>query len=123
MVWNTTQSSLYKAVSDYNNEISRKERQSDEEIPADRHSATEIPADRHSDENCDAPKSHSNTTAGCRKCVDCPHCRTHRKVNSSSLAGLNFDKDMLLLLGLILILYENGADSKLIAALAITLLG
>lgn len=123
MVWNTTQSSLYKAVSDYNNEISRRERQSGEEIPADCHSDAEIPTECHSAEECDMPKSHSNTTAGCRKCADCPHCQTHRKGNTSPLAGLNFDRDMILLVGLILILYKNGADSKLIAALTITLLG
>lgn len=123
MVWNTTQSSLYKAVSDYNNEISRRERQSDEQIPAYCHSDIEIPTECNSDEKCDTPKTHSTTTAGCRKCANCPRFQTHRTENSSPFAGLSFDRDMILLVGLILILYENGADSKLIAALAITLLG
>lgn len=118
MVWNTTQSSLYKAVSDYNNEISRRERQSDAKTLEDCHSGAEIPTERHSDENCDMPKSCSNTTGGCQKCADCPRRKTHRNGNSP----LSFDRDTILLVGLILILYENGADTKLIAALAITLL-
>ena len=48
MVWNSTQSSLYRAVSDYNNEISRRERQSREEIPC------------LSDENCEQSPHHTH---------------------------------------------------------------
>lgn len=110
MVWNSTQSSLYRAVSDYNNEISRRERQSREEIPC------------LSDENCEQSPHHTHEPEECKDCCDCPH-RRMQKQKSTPPGTLNLDSDFLLLAGLILLLYRNGTDMKLIAALAVVLLG
>lgn len=116
MVWNTTQSSLYKAVSDYNNEITRQECQYHQENPSK----------CNSEENCSSPKSEPRQTSHCRKCANCPKYHTPPKGNAplpGNLGNLNIDNDFLLLAGLIFILYKNGADKKLILALAIALLG
>ncbi|MGN1110682.1 MAG: hypothetical protein ACI4QY_03440 [Oscillospiraceae bacterium] len=112
MVWNSTQSSLYRAVSDYNNEIIRRERQSREEIPSD----------CLCDDNCEQSLHHSHEPEECKDCCGCPHRRISRQKNTPP-GTLNLDSDFLLLAGLILILYRNGADMKLIAALAVVLLG
>ncbi len=111
MVWNTTQSSLYRAVSDYNNKIERQECRTRQENHAD----------RHSDENCDSAKSKPDQTSHCQKCRNCPRYHTSPKGNAPG--NLNIDSDFLLLAGLIFILYKNGADKKLILALAIALVG
>lgn len=113
MVWNSTQSSLYRAVSDYNNEISRRERQSREEIPSD----------CLSDDNCEQSHQHAHELEECKDCCDCPHRRMQKQRSTPPLGTLNLDSDFLLLAGLILLLYRNGADTKLIAALAVVLLG
>lgn len=116
MVWNTTQSSLYKAVSDYNDRITRQES----------HEHRESPTDCHSDENCASQKSEPRQTSRCRKCENCPRYHTPPKGNaplSGNPGNLNIDNDFLLLAGVIFILYKNGADKKLILALAIALLG
>ncbi len=111
MVWNTTQSSLYKAVRDYNNEIDRQGCRSHKEDPLY----------SRSDENCASPKSEHRQASRCRKCANCPRYRTPPKGNAPG--DLNIDSDFLLLAGLIFILYKNGADKKLIFALAIVLIG
>ncbi len=111
MVWNTTQSSLYKAVRDYNNEIDRQECRSHKENTSY----------SRSDENRASQKSAPRQASRCRKCANCPKYRTPQKGNAPG--DLNIDSDFLLLAGLIFILYKNGADKKLIMALAIVLIG
>lgn len=117
MVWNTTQSSLYKAVSDYNDEIARREC----------HARQEPPTECHSEESCASPnsdpKSGPRQTPHCQKCANCSKYHTPQKGNTPMPGNLNIDSDFLLLAGLIFILYKNGADKKLILALAIALLG
>lgn len=108
MVWNTTQSSLYKAVNDYNQTVEHKEC-SPKHITA-----------------CDNTygfKQHNQTACGelnsCNQKVQ--QCSQNK--NTFTVQNLFADKDFLLILGLILILSKEGADSKLILALAIVLLG
>jgi len=131
MVWNTTQSSLYRAVSDYNNEIDRREHAPRAETASERSESRrsdDSPPRDCSDNRRDAPKPHnraSNCGKRCAGCTNCTNCPNHRNPTSGNpnLGGLNIDRDFLLLAGLIFILSENGADKKLIAALAIALLG
>ncbi len=135
MVWNTTQSSLYRAVSDYNNEIDRREHRPRAEKASDRSESRRSdvhPSRDCSDDRRGAPKPHDRAPnrgkrrAGCPNCPNCPNShdpQNSQNGNSQNFGGLNIDRDFLLLAGLIFILSENGADNKLIAALAIALLG
>ncbi len=129
MVWNTTQSSLYRAVSDYNDKIDRRGHDPRSENASDC-SQTRKCSDHFSNDRSDnrrgAKKQHYRTANRCKKCAECPHCSERRNSPNGNLpntGGLNIDRDFLLLVGLIFILSENGADKKLIAALAIALLG
>lgn len=112
MVWNTTQSSLYRAVSNYNDEIDRQECRVRQEAP------TEC----HPDENSASHNSEPHQAPHCRKCANCPRHHTYPKGNASIPGNFNIDSDFLLLAGLIFVLYKNGADKKLILALVIALL-
>lgn len=114
MVWNTTQSSLYKAVNDYNQTVEHKEC-SPEHITA-----------------CDNTygfKKQNNTACGEFNNSSIPHSSNQQakqccnNKNTFTVKNLFADKDFLLILGLILILSKEGADSKLILALTIVLLG
>ncbi len=106
MVWNTTQSSLYKAVNDYNRTVEQQEY-----------------SPCHS--KCNNTQDYNTNKASNKDCQKStlPHNQSVKKNNSSTMQNLFADKDFLLILGLILILTKEGADNKLILALAVVLLG
>ena len=111
MVWNTTQSTLSKAVNDYNQAIDRqscKETMSSEDFSEDyTHGCNQKSTGCH---KCDNRQNYSSRQTGWRS----------EKIQPFSKP---VDKDFLLIAGLICILLREGADNKLILALAIILLG
>lgn len=134
MVWNTTQSSLYRAVSDYNNEIARREHNRRDDKCAERSDPPKSNecSTRDSSGSGRAKKPQNRAAHRCKRCADCPNCpnchncrncRNSQNGSSLNFGEMNIDRDFLLLAGLIFILSENGADKKLIAALTIALLG
>lgn len=111
MVWNTTQSTLSKAVNDYNQAI-------------DRQSCKEMVSSVDFSEN--GTHTCNQKSAGCHK-YDNRQNFSRRQTGWRSENIQQFskpvDKDFLLIAGLICILLREGADNKLILALAIILLG
>lgn len=69
-----------------------------------------------------SPKERRETPPLCEECNRCPRCVASQSRPHSALGQLFGDRDALLLIGLILILMNEKADSKLILALAFVLL-
>lgn len=129
MVWNSTQSALYKAVDDYNSTVisggncRKKLSENSPENCAEKCSKNDVNFEQKIGENrakkiCE--KSAENCSENCPKscenfCKNCP--------KNDSLSRLFSDRDFLLVAGLILVLMNEKADFKLILALAIVLLG
>ena len=114
MVWNTTQSALYKAVDAFNSG----------EIPG-----ADINPNRYREPNQEHNHEHNRepdippdnrTQAPRQNC--CPDCPARQNPPPAPLSRLFSDNDMLLIAGLILILSRQNADRKLILALAFVLL-
>lgn len=141
MVWNSTQSALYKAVDDYNSSVISGENCREnytEKIP-EKHlekctekvpekccencSKNDVNFEQKIGENCTkkfCEKSSENCTEKCPKftenfCKNCP--------KNDVFSSLFSDRDFLLVAGLILILMNEKADFKLILALAVVFLG
>lgn len=126
MVWNSTQSALYKAVDDYNSSVNTGENTAEKYAGKIPRKSAEI-----NPENC-AKKPCENYTENCtdfgqknceknaRNCCenDCKNCP-----KNDAFSRLISDRDFLLVAGIILILLNEKADFKLILALAIVLLG
>ncbi|MCM1164587.1 MAG: hypothetical protein NC299_08060 [Lachnospiraceae bacterium] len=94
MVWNSTQSALYKAIDKYNGDA---------------------PAESKAENNArECPRAEREAP-----CARCPKSRAPADPVSRILS----DRDMLLIAGLIFVLLRENADKKLILALAIVLLG
>lgn len=125
MVWNTTQSSLYRAVSDYNDEIERRERKPRQKEASHSQEYVSRTSRGRTNDGCDTRKRHDRPSNCGKKCEGCPYRSDHHDPPNADLTngGMGFDGDLLLLAGLIFILLKNGADKKLIAALAIALIG
>ena len=148
MVWNSTQSALYKAVDDYNSSVILGEKYTGkipennpekctEKVP-EKCSKIDVNFGQKIDENCDH-NSREKTAENCSKncanfkqkndenCTEkCPRftedfCKNCPK--NDTFSRLFSDKDFLLVAGLILVLLNEKADMKLILALAIVLLG
>ena len=127
MVWNTTQSALYKAIDAFNNgeEITIKQTAFDNKsngCDPGKSDADRSPCSgaRSGDEErrCDAqPGCAVNAPQ-----MNCPCCRPCQNRPASPLSQLISDRDMLLIAGLILLLSQQNADRKLIMALAFVLL-
>ena len=137
MVWNSTQSALYKAVDDYNSTVIPGEKYTENyaektpEIHLENHaekmpekcSKNDVNFEQKIGENrakkiCE--KSAENCSEKCPKftenfCKNCP--------KNDAFSRLFSDKDFLLVAGLILVLLNEKADMKLILALAIVLFG
>ena len=133
MVWNSTQSALYKAVDDYNMSVISGENcreKTPEKMPENY--AQKMPekiTGNCSKNNCDSEgKNCANFREKCAEksaekspkftenvCKNCP--------KNDSLSRLFSDRDFLLVAGLILVLMNEKADFKLILALVIVLLG
>lgn len=118
MVWNSTQSALYKAVDDYNSSVNTGENIADNYAGKTPRKCAGI-----NPENC-AKKPCENYTENCtdfgrKNCEnDCKNCP-----KNDAFSRLISDRDFLLVAGIILILLNEKADFKLILALAIVLLG
>ena len=141
MVWNSTQSALYKAVDDYNSSVISGENHSRNCIENNLEKCTEkvsencskidVNFDQKIGENCEriscektaencSKKFCENSAEKCPKfnenfCKNCP--------KNDPFSRLFSDRDFLLVAGLILVLLNEKADFKLILALAIVLLG
>ena len=144
MVWNSTQSALYKAVDDYNSSVKTGENHCEnytektpEKVP-EKCSKIGANFDQKMGENCEQisrEKSAENCSRNCayfkekigENCTEkCPKftenfCKNCPK--NDAFSRLFSDKDFLLVAGLILVLLNEKADMKLILSLAIVLLG
>ena len=126
MVWNSTQSALYKAVDDFNSSANQCENICEnytEKIPQKFIENNPEKCAQKSRENCtekctdfEGKKCEKNARNFCEN--DCKNCPKNDVVSR-----LFSDRDFLLVAGLILILMNEKADFKLILALAIVLLG
>lgn len=79
---------------------------------------SEKPAENH-------PKKDPPACPARQACPNCPHCPNYpniRQTPSDPISRIISDKDMLLIAGLIFLLMKQGADQKLILALAFVLL-
>lgn len=110
MVWNSTQSALYKAVDAHNTCVSPHENSAEknDEKHYEKRGVSENKI------GCDGMEKHF-----CRGCSE----MREKKLPSDPFSRLLSDKDMLLIAGLIFILMHENADKKLIIALAFVLLG
>ena len=126
MVWNSTQSALYKAVDDFNSNANQRENICEkytEKMPQKFSENNPEKCAQKSRENCtekctdfEGKKCEKNARNFCENaCKNCP--------KNDAFSGLFSDRDFLLVAGLILILMNEKADFKLILALAIVLLG
>ena len=119
MVWQTSQSPLYKAVESFNNSNRQTEPVCD--IPKAEPCAPKL--ERKNPEVCE-PKCGRPVTepCGCKPksaLQEFPHRPPH---NGNFLQAMFGDKDMLLIAALIIILMHEKADMKIIIALGFILL-
>ena len=148
MVWNSTQSALYKAVDDYNSSVISGENYSRNCIENNLEKCTEKVSENCSkiDVNFDQKISEKSERISCKKTAEncsknCANFKEKTAENctekcskfsenfckncpkNDTFSRLFSDKDFLLVAGLILVLLNEKADMKLILALAIVLLG
>lgn len=118
MVWNSTQSALYKAVDAYNGGDSGRKITAEKKVRKSAQKSDDFPS-RNNAENCreKTPENHSENYVR-------NECRGRPKnVPPDPISRIMSDRDMLLIVGLMYILWRENADRKLILALAIVLLG
>lgn len=114
MVWNSTQSALYRAVNAHNEGDSERKFTDEKSM---RKNAQKTP-DFSRGNNV---KNHTENRSGnCSRseCRGCPY-----NAPNDPISRIMSDRDMMLIAGLIFILWRENADRKLIMALAIVLLG
>lgn len=114
MVWNSTQSALYRAIDRHND--------GDSESDFRRKKFDEKDSEKSCREN--APENGGKFVRGETK-KRCENCPNHRVCGAPSdpISRIMSDRDMLLIAGLIFVLMRENADKTLILALAIVLLG
>ena len=117
MVWNSTQSALYKAVSDFNNGSISDEKnccKTDEKIDEKKPLKDD---EKINDKFCEKT---------CEKCCEkcCKNCANNSQnyCGKNPISGLFSDSDFMMIAALILILLKNGADQKIIFALIFVLI-
>lgn len=114
MVWNSTQSALYKAVDAHNGDGDERENTASKKVRKNVQKnggfSRENSAKTHTENRSE--NYHRNECCGCPK-----------RLSNDPISRIMSDKDMLLIAGLIYILWRENADRKLIIALAIVLLG
>lgn len=118
MVWNSTQSALYKAVDAHNEGDSERKITAEKKVRKSAQKSDDFPS-RNNAENCreKTPENHSENYVR-NECRSCP-----KNAPPDPLTRIMSDRDMLLIAGLIFILWRENADKKLIIALVIVLLG
>lgn len=114
MVYNSSQSALYKAIDRYN----RSESEGDFRSKKDIERKSEDTYEKNASES--AEKSLRNERKN--RCESCPKSRANY-IPSDPIHKIMSDRDMLLIAGLIFILMKENADKTLILALVIVLLG
>lgn len=127
MVWQTSQSPLYKAVESFNNSNRQIEPACD--IPKAEPCAPKLerknsePCERATSEPCE-PKCERPVSEPCGcKPKSAPQEYPHKPAqNGNFLQAMFGDKDMLLIAALIIILMHEKADMKIIIALGFILL-
>ncbi len=106
MVWNANQSALYSAVERYNSGI------------ADTHEPRQ-----HEKTKKPEPRSENNVREKPQETPKKPGAGYPRNIpRRNPLEAVFYDRDMLLIAALIIILIHEKADSRLIAALAFVLI-
>ncbi len=103
MVWNSTQSALYRAIDRHNGDCSESDFRREENVEKKDVGSCRVNEPKKRCENC--PK----------KCAYNPP--------SDPISRIMSDRDMLLIAGLIFVLMKENADKTLILALVIVLLG
>lgn len=141
MVWSTTQSALYNDLSRYYEDGGRPRKTVENFDPLkngyDKTAGEELPEkcpesrnnECHGNRGDKFPQGcDNNTKKHCSEknppvCPNCPRIRQAPNDQISRLISEKFsDRDMLLIAGLIFLLMKQGADRKLILALAFVLL-
>lgn len=124
MVWNSTQSALYKAIDTHNSVFSEPKNS------AEKNACKNVEKKPVSSRENDAEKRSENTAGKCcKKCSENSdlrgfvNCRNNTAVPSDPIARILSDGDMLLIAGLMFVLWRENADKRLIIALAIVLFG
>ena len=107
MVWNSTQSALYRAIDRHNGDCSENVEKKDVRSCRD-------------NEPKNAEKFVREETK--KRCENCPKKCAYNPP-SDPISRIMSDRDMLLIAGLIFVLMKENADKTLILALAIVLLG
>lgn len=124
MVWNTSQSPLYKAVETHNAEMRFEENRRPDAAPDIDKSCTNATPDTGKSCTNTGTDTGESCAAPCTKSAAFPAGKQFRPApRQNELNGLLQDKDSLLLIALIFVLVQNKADIRLIAALAFVLLG
>lgn len=122
MVWNSTQSALYKAINRHNDGFYAEENSSEK----NRCKSAEKGQQKTTVNNA-KNRSEMRTQKRCEKYSEnggCSSLNYHRNGEPADpISRIMSDRDMLLIAGLIFILWRENADKKLIMALAIVLLG
>lgn len=133
MVWSTTQSALYNDLSRYyeDEKPPRKNRENLERIEEEFNEKFSEKYPEHCDNKCPENCEEKRDKDSGKDCAEknspvCPNCPRIRKAPNDQISRLISDKfsdkDMLLIAGLIFLLTKQGADRKLILALAFVLL-
>lgn len=119
MVCNTTQSALYKVVSDYNNELDKRknyDEKTTEKIPS---KTNEKNIENSSENNS---KKYRKNFRQVRNNNYHKNYRIKNTRNNYNVPNLFSDSDFMLICTLIFILSKNNADKKIILALVFVLI-
>ena len=114
MVWNSTQSALYRSINRHNGDCSEGEFRREESVEEKAENACRDRAPKNGEKNvCGETKN---------RCENCPRYRAC-SAPSDPISRIMSDRDMLLIAGLIFVFMRENADKTMILALAIVLLG
>ncbi len=114
MVWNSTQSALYRAIDRHNGGCSESDFRREENVEK-----KDVRSCRDNEPK-NAEKFVREETK--KRCENCPKKCAYNPP-SDPISRIMSDRDMLLIAGLIFVLMKENADKTLILALVIVLLG
>jgi len=122
MVWNSTQSALYKTISTYNDGVSEEKKSPEKSVREDAEKTPSFSSQKTEKKHLEnQPKKEVREFSEKRE-RSCPgHCP--HNVPTDPISRIMSDGDMLLIAALIFVLWHEKADMKLIMALVIVLLG
>lgn len=122
MVWSSTQSALYKAVDDFNSGNFSCEKREEKFTENSCGKIADNLRENHT-ENSGKKRCENSCEKCCKKCGYFSENSHKNCQKTDPVSRILSDKDMLLIAGLIFILINEKADSNLILALLIVLLG